>query len=194
MNDARTRQDEVGSHPIEPPLAVALDALRSGDLDRFTDWLHDARLPPSPAAGDALRTLAEAIVAERLDAGFAPSSTVDDITIALADRRGVPIIDGASGRTARPSAPPEPANDAMARALAAAEEQIARLEAERDALEARLEELAGARVLADALASELESDEWIRARLRRLKDTRVARGLIYLRRRLRAGTKPSVRR
>ena len=83
---------------------------------------------------------------------------------------------------------------AVRRELAETYDEIARLRAERDRLEARVDELAGARVLADQLAAELERDEWIRARLRRLKATRPVRGLIYVRRKVRSRTNSAASR
>jgi len=83
---------------------------------------------------------------------------------------------------------------AVRRELAKTYDEIARLRAERDLLEARVDELAGARVLADELAAELERDEWIRARLRRLKATRPVRGLIYVRRKVRSRTSSAANR
>ena len=82
----------------------------------------------------------------------------------------------------------------LRRELSAAYDEIARLRAERNTLEARVDELAGARVLADQLAAELERDEWIRARLRRVKATRPVRGLVYARRWLRSRTSSAATR
>jgi hypothetical protein len=193
MSDARARQSEVELRPIDPPVVAALDALRAGDLDGFSDWLHDARFPSTAIAVAALRSLAESIVGEGLDAGLAPSATVDEITATFVGRCGLSTAVAAMA----PGAPPrvagfgidadadaDPHRAALRRELAAARDEIVRLRAERDALETRVDELAGARVLADALAAELERDEWIRARLRHLKQTRGARALIYARRRL----------
>src|SRR5690242_19298386 len=145
MNDGRARQAEVGARSIEPLLAVALEALRAGDLDRFSDWLHDTKFPSATAAIDALRTIAQAVVDERLDAGFAPAATVDEITGVLADRCGVPFTERARAHATRVTAPATEAGGDAARALADARAEIERLKAERDALEVRLDELAGAR-------------------------------------------------
>ena len=197
MSDARAWQSGAGLRPIEPPVIAALDALRAGDLDIFSDWLHDARFPTTPAAVAALRSLAESIVDEGLGAGFAPTATVDEITTTLVGRCGLrssaEVIHAGDATQHRTRALGH--DEAVLRKeLAAAREEVARLQAERDALEARVDELAGARVLADALAAELERDEWIRARLRRVKSTRAVRGLIYVRRRLRSRTNSSVKR
>ena len=163
--------------------ASALDALRAGDLDAFTDWLHEARFTTPAAASETLRSVAESIVAEGLAAGFAPTASVDEITATLVGRCGTPITSTDTDTRSRRRLVETGALDASARReLLEAYDEIARLRAERDALENRVDELAGARVLADQLAAELERDEWIRARLRRLKATRPVRGLIYVRR------------
>ena len=177
---------------IEPPVTDALEALRAGDLDTFSDWLHEARFPTTPAAIAALRSLAETIVAEGLRAGFVPTATVDEITTTLVGRCGIPVT---SADFAPHASDADARDDAtLRRELSAAHDEIARLRAERDELETRVDELAGARVLADRLAAELERDEWLRARLRRLKATRAVRGLLYVRRRLRSGTSPETNR
>jgi hypothetical protein len=150
----------------------------------------------------ALRSLAELIVAEGLPAGFAPTATIDEITAILVGRCGIPVRPVATespshGQQSRRAMAESGALDdaSVRRELAAAYDEIARLRAERDTLEARVDELAGARVLADQLAAELERDEWIRARLRRLKATRPVRGLFYVRRRLlRSRTSSAVNR
>jgi hypothetical protein len=199
MNDARTRQEDAGARPTAPSIDDALAAVRAGDVDRLSDWLHDARFASSATGVVALRTVAETIVAEQLDVGFAPSATVDEITVVLAGRCGLSLDEGSAvadvvrGQS-RADAADASTDVSVARQLTAARAEIERLRAERDALEARLDELAGARVLADELAAELERDEWLRARLRRLKDTRVARALIYARRRVRTRTKSSANR
>ena len=196
MSDARAWQS-AGLRPIDPPVVAALDALRAGDLDVFSDWLHETRFPTTPVAIAALRSLAESIVDEGLGAGFAPTATVDEITTTLVGRCGVRV--SANDVRAGDDDPPRRHSPATGRDEAAlrhdrsvAHDEITRLLVERDALDARVEELAGARVLADALAAELERDEWIRARLRRLKSTRAVRGLIYVRRRVRSRTNASV--
>jgi hypothetical protein len=194
MSDARARQDEIGARPIEPPLGQALTALRAGDLDSFSDWLHEVRFPTSTVGIASMRTIAEVIVTERLDAGFAPSASIDEIAATLAGRSGLRGGDFGGASTSPPSVSPTTDTSTVSHQLAAARAEIARLRAERDALEAKVDELAGARVLADALATELERDEWLRARLRRLKDTRAARAIIYVRRRLRAGTRSAASR
>jgi hypothetical protein len=198
MSDARAWQSAAGLRPIDPPVVAALDALRAGDLDVFSDWLHETHFPTTPVAVAALRSLAESIVGEGLGAGFAPTATVDEITTPLVGRCGLRAsadVIRASGDTPR-RPPPATGRDesALRHDLSVAQREITRLQAERDALESRVEELAGARVLADALAAELERDEWIRARLRRLKATRAVRGLIYARRRVRSRTNSSANR
>ena len=205
---AEVGQGEAEVGHGEPSLAGALDALRAGDLDSFSDWLDSARFSSTPAAIAALRSLADSIVTEGLSAGFAPTATIDDITATLRGRCGV-SLDPDDGTTAptedrqrqrggqsRRAVVDSGAADgeSMRRELLAAYDEIARLRAERDALEARVDELAGARVLADRLAAELERDEWIRARLRRLKASRPARGLIYVRRKLRSRTSSAASR
>jgi hypothetical protein len=179
----------------------ALVVLRAGDLDAFSDWLHEVRFATTADATAALRSLAEAIVAEGLPAGFAPTATVDEITTTLVVRCGIPVSPAATpshphGQQSRLSLVESGAvDDASVRVeLSAAHDEIVRLRAERDMLEARVDELAGARVLADQLAAELERDEWIRARLRRLKATRPVRGLLYARRRLRSRTSSATTR
>ena len=197
MSDARAWQSGTGLRPIDPPVIAALDALRGGDLDVFSDWLHDARFPTTPTAVAALRSLAESIVDEGLGAGFAPTATVDEITTTLVGRCGLRMsaeVIRVSDATDRPTRAVGRDEAVLRKELVAAREEVARLRAERDALEARVDELAGARVLADALAAELERDEWIRARLRRVKGTRAVRGLIYVRRRLRSRTNSSANR
>jgi hypothetical protein len=181
--------------------ADALAALRADDLDSFSDWLHAVRFATAAAAGDALRSVAESIVAEGLRAGFAPTTTVDEITTILMGRCGIPVspegddTDERGARSPRSLVESGPLDDASVRhELLAAYDEIARLRAERDTLEARVDELAGARVLADQLAAELERDEWIRARLRRVKATRPVRGVIYARRWLRSRTSSATSR
>ncbi|MEO5842594.1 MAG: hypothetical protein ABIQ73_25645 [Acidimicrobiales bacterium] len=181
--------------------AAALTALRAGDLDAFSDWLHTTRFANTTEAAAVLLSLAVAIVTEGLAAGFAPTATVDEITAILVGRCGIPV---GSTATTTPSDGPQSRRAliesgvlddvAVRRELTAAFDEIARLRAERDALEVRVDELAGARVFADQLAAELERDEWIRARLRRLKDTRPVRGLIYLRRRVQSRTSSATSR
>ena len=194
------REAEVGHG--DPSLVGALDALRAGNLDSFSDWLDAARFPSAPTAIAALRSLADSIVTEGLSAGFAPTATIDEITAILAGRCAVSLDpdDSTSSATEDPLRhrggqsrraiveSGQADGESMRLELLAAYDEIARLHAERDALEARVDELAGARVLADRLAAELERDEWIRARLRRLKASRPARGVIYVRRRLRSRT------
>jgi hypothetical protein len=195
MSDARVWQS-AGLRPIDPPVVAALDALRAGDLDVFSDWLHEASFPTTPVAVAALRSLAESIVDEGLGAGFAPTATVDEITTTLVGRCGLrssaDVIRAGDDPPRRHSSAAGRDESTLRRDLSVAHGEITRLQVERDALEARVEELAGARVLADALAAELERDEWIRARLRRLKSTRAVRGLLYVRRRVRSRTNASV--
>jgi hypothetical protein len=207
---------EVG-HSSRP-----LVALRAGDLDAFSDWLHSVRFATTAEATAALRSVAGSIVAEGLNAGFAPTATVDEITTILVGRSGIPVSleatsisrsEGPLGPSSRSEGPLGPATHphgwqsrramvesgaldeaAVRRELAETYDEIARLRAERDLLEARVDELAGARVLADQLAAELERDEWIRARLRRLKATRPVRGLIYVRRKVRSRTSSAASR
>ena len=183
--------------------ASALDALRAGDLDAFSDWLHAAHFATPAAASTTLRSLAASIVAEGLAAGFAPTATVDEITATLVGRCGISVTsadadNGAehSGAQSRRSVVETGSLDELSarRELLAAYDEIAHLRAERDALETRIDELSGARVLADQLAAELERDEWIRARLRRLKATRPVRGLIYVRRKVRSRMSSVARR
>ena len=180
-----------------------LVALRAGDIDAFSDWLHSVRFSTTAEATAALRSVAGSIVAEGLDAGFAPTATVDEITTILAGRCGISRSEeplgtatGADGSQSRRVMVESGALDeaAVRRELAETYDEIARLRAERDLLEARVDELAGARVLADQLAAELERDEWIRARLRRLKATRPVRGLIYVRRKVRSRTSSAASR
>ena len=179
----------------------ALVALRASDLDAFSDWLHSVRFSTTTAAMAAMRSLSEVIVAEGLGAGFAPTATVDEITAILVGRCGIPvgpatISSHPQGQQSRRALVESGALDdtSVRRELSAAYDEIARLRAERDALEARVDEFAGARVLADQLAAELERDEWIRARLRRLKASRLVRGLLYARRRLRSRTSSAATR
>jgi hypothetical protein len=196
---------EVGQG--DPLLAGAIDALRGGDLDAFSDWLGATRFANTAAAVASLRSLAEAIVAEGLSAGFAPTTTIDEITTILVGRCGLSVVDGditsaaagddphLGGQSRRTVVENGSAGaESIRRELLAAYDEIARLRAERDTLEARVDELAGARVLADRLAAELERDEWIRARLRRLKASRPVRGLLYVRRRLRSRTSSAASR
>jgi hypothetical protein len=208
MRGAEVGQSEAEVGQIDPSLVSALDALRAGDLDSFSDRLDAARFPSTPAASAALRSLADSIVTEGLSAGFAPTATIDEIAATLGGRCGV-VLDPDHTTTAATEDGQRPRGgqsrraivesgtadgESMRRELLAAYDEIARLQAERDALEARVDELAGARVLADRLAAELERDEWIRARLRRLKASRPARGLIYVRRRLRSRTSSAASR
>jgi len=175
--------------------ADALAALRAGDLDAFSDWLHAVRFPTLAAGHATLRAVAESIVNDGLPAGFAPTTTVAEITATLMARCGLPVHpaddDVAGGRQSPRVLVESGALDdaSVRRRLLAAYDEIARLRSERDALEVRVDELAGARVLADQLAAELERDEWIRARLRRVKATRPVRGAIYARRWLRSRTR-----
>ncbi|HUP74417.1 MAG TPA: hypothetical protein VM282_15345 [Acidimicrobiales bacterium] len=185
----------------QPEVGHALVVLRAGDLDAFSDWLHGVRFATEAGATAALRSLAEAIVAEGLPAGFAPTATVGEITTILMGRCGIPVSPAAieshsHGQQSRRSLVESGALDdtSVRLELSAAYDEIARLRTERDVLEARVDELAGARVLADKLAAELERDEWIRARLRRLKATRPVRGLLYARRRLRSRTSSAATR
>src|SRR4051812_2871916 len=180
---------------------AGLAALRAGDLDAFSDWLHAARFATTAQAAATLQSIAAAIVAEGLPAGFSPDASVHQITTVLMGRCG---IDGDSAALVATARGPQSRralvesgvldDTAVRRELSAAYDEIARLRAERDALEVRVDELAGARVLADELATELERDEWIRARLRRLKGTRPVRGLIYVRRRVQSRTSSSISR
>ncbi|MEO8695913.1 MAG: hypothetical protein ABI658_20500 [Acidimicrobiales bacterium] len=179
---------------------AALAALRAGDLDAFSDWLHTTNFATTTDAGETLHSIAHTIVAEGLDAGFAPTATVDEITAILAGRCGIAIsptaLAGPDGSQSRRALIESGRLDdaAIRRELLAAHDEIVRLRAKRDALEAKVDELSGARVLADQLAAELERDEWIRARLRRLKSTRPVRGLIYVRRRVQSRTKSATSR
>jgi hypothetical protein len=157
--------------------------------------LHAVRFPTAAVARATLRSVAESIVNYGLSAGFAPTTTVAEITATLMARCGLPVHpgdeDGAGGRLSPRALVESGALDdaSLRRQLLAAYDEIGRLRSERDALEVRVDELAGARVLADQLAAELERDEWIRARLRRVKATRPVRGAIYVRRWLRSRTK-----
>ena len=196
---------EVGQSGAEVGQGASpLVALRAGDLDAFSDWLHLVRFATPAEATAMLRSVAGSIVAEGLDAGFTPTATVDEITTILVGRCGIP---GPASRYEGPLGPVDGAQSrramvesgaldeaAVRRELAETYDEIARLRAERDLLEARVDELAGARVLADQLAAELERDEWIRARLRRLKATRPVRGLIYVRRKVRSRTSSATSR
>ena len=76
------------------------------------------------------------------------------------------------------------ASSAMQAALLDAYGQLDEARRDRDRAEAAAIELAAARELARSLGEELERDEWIRARLRRLKATPPARALIAGRKRL----------
>jgi len=201
MSEAEVGQGEaeVGQGEAEGGQSeAALVALRAGDLDAFTDWLHSARFATTAAATATLRSVAGSIVTEGLAAGFAPTATVDQITATLCARRGIPLqpVTAANGSQSRRAMVESGALDeaAVRRELSATYDEIARLRAERDLLETRVDELAGARVLADQLAAELERDEWIRARLRRLKATRPVRGLIYVRRKIQSRTNSSANR
>ena len=180
-----------------------LVALRAGDLDAFSDWLHSVRFATAAEATAALRSVAGSIVTEGLDAGFVPTATVDEITTILAGRCGIPVsptalvarADGLGSRSRRAMVESGALDEAaVRRELTKAYDEIAHLRAERDLLEARVDELAGARVLADQLAAELERDEWIRARLRRLKETRPVRGLLYVRRKVQSRTRSAASR
>jgi len=197
MSEAEVGQGEAEVGQGE----TALAALRAGDLDAFGDWLHTTRFATTSAATAVLHSLAAAIVTEGLDAGFAPTATVDEITATLMGRCGIPVSPTALGATRdgsqsrRAMVESGTLDDAaLRRELSATYDEIALLRAERDALESRVDELAGARVLADQLAAELERDEWIRARLRRFKATRPVRGLLYLRRRVQARTSSAATR
>ena len=208
MSEAEVGQSEAEVGHSDPSLVAALDALRARDLDTFSDWLHAVRFPSTAAAVAALRSLAESIVVEGLPAGFVPTATVDEITATLVGRCGIPVAPADSEtdvahhhtpqrgeqtrRTIVESGPLD--GESLRRGLLTAYDEIARLRAERDTLEARVDELAGARVLADRLAAELERDEWIRARLRRVKASRPVRGLLYVRRRLRSRTSSATSR
>jgi hypothetical protein len=179
---------------------AALAALRAGDLDAFSDWLHTTRFATTTEATVTLHSIARTIVAEGLDAGFGPTATVDEITAVLAGRCGMTLsptaLGAPDGRQSRRALIQSGVldDDAIRRELIAAHDEIVRLRAKRDALERKVDELAGARVLADQLAAELERDEWIRARLRRLKDTRPVRGLLYVRRKIQSRTKSATSR
>ena len=224
MSEAEVGQGEaeVGQGEAEVGQGdTPLVALRAGDLDAFTDWLHSVRFATAAEATAALRSVARSIVAEGLPAGFAPTATVDEITAILLGRCGIPVIPGALvtrsegplGPVTRSQGPLGPVRGsdgaqsrramvesgaldeaAVRRELAKAYDEIALLRAERDLLEARVDELAGARLLADQLAAELERDEWIRARLRRLKETRPVRGLLYVRRTVHSRTRSAASR
>ena len=208
QGEAEVGQGEAEVGHGDRSLVGALDALRAGDLDSISDWLHAARFASTPAAVASLRSLAESIVAEGLGAGFAPTATVDEITAILVGRCGLSVVAGEittdttddqerqrGGQSRRAVVENGSADgESVRRELLAAYDEIARLRAERDTLEVRVDELAGARVLADRLAAELERDEWIRARLRRLKASRPAQGLIYVRRRLRSRTSSATSR
>jgi len=180
---------------------AGLAALRAGGLDAFSDWLHTTRFSTTADATMTLHSIARTIVADGLDAGFAPTATVDEITAVLAARCGVSLdpaalTGAADGRQSRRALIESGVLDeaAVRRELAAAHDEIIRLRAKRDALEMKVDELSGARVLADQLAAELERDEWIRARLRRLKDTRPVRALIHVRRKVQSRTKSATTR
>ena len=201
MSEAEVGQSEAEMGQSEAEVGqghTALVALRAGDLDAFSDWLHSARFASTAAAAATLRSVAGSIVTEGLAAGFAPTATVDQITATLCARRGIPLapVTAANGSQSRRSMVESGALDeaAVRRELSATYDEIARLRAERDLLETRVDELAGARVLADQLAAELERDEWIRARLRRLKATRPVRGLIYVRRKIQSRTNSAANR
>ncbi|HEV8298615.1 MAG TPA: hypothetical protein VGQ20_15015 [Acidimicrobiales bacterium] len=71
------------------------------------------------------------------------------------------------------------------RALASAYGALAAARVDRDRAEAAAVELAASRALVRELGDELERDEWIRARLRRVKATAPMRALIAARKRLR---------
>jgi hypothetical protein len=179
---------------------AGLAALRAGGLDAFSDWLHTTRFSTTADATMTLHSIARTIVADGLDAGFAPTATVDEITAVLAARCGIPVrpaaLAGPDGLQSRRALIQSGVLDdaAIRRELVAAQDEIVRLRAKRDALEKKVDELAGARVLADELAAELERDEWIRARLRRLKATRPVRALIHARRKVQSRTKSATTR
>jgi hypothetical protein len=180
---------------------AAIAALRAGDLDAFSDWLHTTRFSTTAEATVTLHSIARTIVAEGLDAGFAPTVTVEEITGVLAGRCGIglpaaPLAATPATLQSRRALIESGVLDdaAIRRELVAAQDEIVRLRAKRDALEKKVDELAGARVLADELAAELERDEWIRARLRRLKATRPVRALIHARRKVQSRTKSATTR
>jgi hypothetical protein len=208
QGEAEVGQGEADVGPGDIPLV----ALRAGDLDAFSDWLHSVRFATAAEATLAMRSVAGSIVAEGLNAGFSPTATVHEITAILLGRCGIPVSAAAlATRSEGPLGPPDGQQHgsqsrramvesgaldeaAVRRELVEAYDEIARLRAQRDLLEARADELAGARVLADQLAAELERDEWIRARLRRLKATRPVRGLVYVRRKVRSRTSSAASR
>jgi hypothetical protein len=70
------------------------------------------------------------------------------------------------------------------RALVAAYEELSCARADRDRAEVDAIELASARALVAELGAELERDEWIRARLRRIKTLAVFRAAVSVRRSL----------
>jgi hypothetical protein len=76
-------------------------------------------------------------------------------------------------------------SEAIERALAAAWADLARARRDRDAAESAAIELQATRALALSLGDELHRDEWIRARLRKLKATRPVELAVALRKRLR---------
>lgn len=174
---------------------MTYDAIHAALVARDGAALTDALVALDAADPAALATVhdaAERAFAELADVDFAPEATVNDVVAALAHRAGLGIgrdeidrrfADGPSRADRVATA----GDGALRAALAAAYARIAALEAERAALEERVAELAGARVLADTLAEELERDEWIRARLRRLKATPPLRAAIKLRKALRRG-------
>jgi hypothetical protein len=182
-------------------LVDAIAALHASDHALFADAITSfGDVDPSVSLG-GLATVADTIVHDALDAGFAPDATVDDITVVLAARAGLAVDLGDVERAHRDDAARRRGRDSLRslvgagaltsaaanRRLAAALTEIDALRTDRDALEDRVAELGGARVLADELSAELERDEWIRARLRRAKSTPPARAVIALRRRLRVG-------
>jgi hypothetical protein len=77
---------------------------------------------------------------------------------------------------------------ALRAALAEAYDDLDHVRAERDAFEGAAVAGEGARRLAVALGEELERDEWIRARIRRVKSTLPMRAAFRLRRLTRART------
>lgn len=200
--DAARREARAGDHAALTDRLVAFG----------TTTRHLERAEASLAALDALWPLAEHLVTDASTLGLGADVSVDTLALVLVRRAGVAAAPADLDRW-RPVAAPRVAPDAadpvaatvargaqtrrsLLHAGARTPEQLAdELDrvydeltaalAARDEAEERAMALAGARELADRLAGELERDEWIRARVRKVKDTPVAKAAIKARRAVR---------
>jgi hypothetical protein len=200
--DAARREARAGDHAALTDRLVAFG----------TTTRHLARAESSHAALDVLWPLAEGLVADASTLDLGADVSVDTLALVLVRRAGVAVEPADLDRW-RPIAAPriapaatDPVAETAARgaqtrrsllhAGARTPEQLAgeldRVYDElaaalvaRDEAEERAMALAGARELADRLAGELERDEWIRARVRKVKGTPVAKAAIKARRAVR---------